>query len=92
MMMGPTYQEGGGDAESELHDALLLLLLLADWPESWICEPFLFRAQLVATTIPRTRLLLLPSISRFFDVPFRQSVMMAQVGIFPGKWNISYQI
>ena len=75
MMMGPTYQEGGGDAESELHDdALLLLLLLADWPESWICELiFVSRANLSQQPKPR---ICLGSVD-FLEVPFRQGDMMA---------------
>jgi hypothetical protein len=77
-MMGSTYQEGSGDAESDLHgDALLLLLLLlADRPESWICEPILFRTQLVGTTKTRIRLQYQPRIDLFVEMPNSQGDMM----------------
>jgi hypothetical protein len=74
-MMGQTYQEGGGDAESELHGNALLLLL-ADRPESWICEPILFRTQLVGTTKTRIRLQYQPRIFFFVEMPYSQGDMM----------------
>jgi hypothetical protein len=74
-MMGQTYQEGGGDAESELHGNALLLLL-ADRPESWICEPILFRTQLVGTTKTRIRLQYQPRIDLFVEMPNSQGDMM----------------